>query len=79
LLGPIALQQQQAAGLEGLADAGEDGLALLRRQRLGRDILTPQGNVVSEELEALEGLERPAPDPAHPSWGAPGRPERELT
>ena len=27
--------------------------------RLGRDIVSPQGDVVSEELEAPEGIERP--------------------
>ena len=33
------------------------------RHRLGRDIVTPHGDVVSEELEELEGLERPAGAP----------------
>ena len=39
------------------------------RHRLGRDIVTPHGDVVSEELEELEeleGLERPAGEPDCP-------------
>jgi len=36
------------------------------RHRLGRDIVTPQGDVVSEELDELEGLERPAGEPDRP-------------
>jgi voltage-gated potassium channel len=31
------------------------------RNRLGRDVVTPQGDVVSEELEEAEALDRPAP------------------
>jgi hypothetical protein len=30
------------------------------RNRLGRDVVSPQGDVVSEELEAAEGLDWPA-------------------
>jgi hypothetical protein len=30
------------------------------RDRLGGDIVTPQGDLVSEELEGLDGLERRA-------------------
>ena len=36
------------------------------RHRLGRDLVTPQGDVVSEELEELEGLERRAVDRDRP-------------
>ena len=36
------------------------------RHRLGRDLLTPQGDVVSEELEEVEGLERRAVDQDRP-------------
>jgi hypothetical protein len=32
------------------------------RHRLGRDLVTPQGDVVNEELEEVEGLDRRAVD-----------------
>jgi hypothetical protein len=46
------------------------------RHRLGRDIVTPHGDVVSEELEELE---RPAGEPDRPRMPSPGRPGRQLT
>jgi hypothetical protein len=36
------------------------------RRRLAGDIVTPQGDVVSEELESPEGIERPANDKGRP-------------
>jgi voltage-gated potassium channel len=36
------------------------------RHRLGRDIVSPQGDVVSEELDAADALEHPANDPRGP-------------
>ena len=36
------------------------------RHRLGRDIVSPQGDVVREELEEVDGLDRAADAPEHP-------------